>query len=208
MKLKPLHKILLGIFAVVIPLIILIILKLIFKWSWWVVSGYLIAIAVIALIVGITILIIRLKNKQKSEFKIDPDEAERLAIDKIKKDEYNPDNFFREDRLILRVGEGTEKTPVLWIWGKGTETLNRIDIIVNLIDPSKEICWMTNKPEKFVREQIRVLAQHPESNTVEERTIGRDEMGMPVTRIKTIKSNIEQQKKEEADKQAKEANSF
>lgn len=208
MKIKPIFKVLLAISALVIPIIILIVLKLVFKWSWWVVGGYLIAVVLISLISGIIYLIIKLNKKKNSEFKIDPDEAERIAIEKIKLDAYNPDNFFREDRLIKRVGQGTEKTPILWIWGKGTETLNRIDIIVNLVDHTKEICWMINKPEKFVLEQIKTLAQHPESNTVEERTIGRDEMGMPVTRIKTIKSTIEEKKKEEADKQATETNAY
>lgn len=208
MILKPIHKILLVISGILLPLITLIILKLVFNWSWWVIIWYLIIVFVVSLIIGIVILIIKLNKKKDSEFKIDPDEAERIAIEKIKMDEYNPDNFFREDRLILRVGQGTEKTPILWLWGKGTETLNRMDIIVNLIDSSKEICWMVNKPEKFVREQIKLLAQHPESSTVEERTIGRDEMGMPVTRIKTIKSSIEEKKKEEAEKQATETNAY
>jgi hypothetical protein len=177
--------------------------------SWWWTGGTLILYVVIGLIVGVIFLILKLRKKKPEELKIDPDDAEERAKWKLKYDTDNPDNFMREDRAIARVGQaGTERTPILWVMGKGSETLAKIDILVNLKNAKSEIVFLFNKKEDFVREAIRVLAENPEDQITEEKILGIDEMGRPTTTIKTKRMGIQEKKEIEEKKEAEESNAY
>ncbi|MCK9370146.1 hypothetical protein M0R04_09600 [Candidatus Dojkabacteria bacterium] len=177
--------------------------------SWWWTGGTIIIFAVIALIVTIIFLILKLRKKKPVEEAVDPKEAEERAKLMLKMDDDHGDNFVRESRTIMRVGQaGTDRTPVLWLMGKGSETKRRIDIIINLANAKKEIEFFFDKDETFVRECIRLIAENPESEVKEERVLGVDEFGRATTTIKTTRQTIAEKKEQEEKEKAEESNAY
>lgn len=209
---KPLTWVIIILCATIIPLgLIILITRVLLNphRSWWWMGGTLILYVFIGMVVGIIFLILKLRGKTKEELKIDPDDAEERAKWKLKYDEDNPDNFVREDRIIARVGQaGSERTPILWLLGKGSETLAKIDILVNLRNPKSEIVLLFNKKIDFVKEAIRVFAENPEDQITEEKILGIDDSGRPTTTIRTKRMSIQEKKEQEEKKEAEEQNAY
>jgi len=210
---KPIKWVIIILCATLIPLaLIIIITRAILSppASWWWTFGTLILYVFLGLIAGLIILIIKLrKKKPKEEAIIDPDDAEERAKVLLQCDDDNPDNFIREDRLIMRVGErGTTRTPVLWLKGKGSETLAKIDIIVNLNNSKKEIEFLFNKKEDFIKEAIRLIAENPAEEETSETVLGTDELGRPTTKVITKKMSVAEKKAEEEKKEGEVQNQF
>ena len=177
--------------------------------SWWWTGAILIFYAISGITVGIIFLVIKLKKKPQLRQKIDPQDAEERAKLYLKYDNDNPDNFIREDRMIMRVGQaGTERTPILWLMGKGSETRAKIDIVINLNNSKKEIEFLFNKKDAEIKEAIRLIAENTEQEVTEERVVGMDEFGRPTTTIKTKRMSLAEKKEEEEKKEAEELNAY
>ncbi len=179
--------------------------------SWWWFFGFLIFFVAIGLGAGILFLILKLlKYRSKPEkTKVDAKTAMEKAIREKQYDVHNPDNFTPYKRRIMRVGEaGSPRTPILWLKGNGSETGNRIDAIINLDNPTKEITWIENETDKEIREAIRSMAENPESEEVQTTTTGLGQYGQPMTTtvLKKVSRREAEQKKEEAE--ADRANTF
>lgn len=208
-KIKPIKWVIIILCATLIPLAtILIITRAILNppATWWWTFGTLIFEVVSGLIIGIIILIIRSRKKKTEEkTEIDPDDAEKRAKILLQEDDDNPDNFIRKDIVIKKVGRpGGTRTPVLWLMGKGSETNDKIDIIVNLNNPKKEIEFLHNKSDDFVKEAIRTIAEDPAE--IEETILGTDAFGNPQTKIRKV--SVEEKKKEEEKKEGEVQNKF
>lgn len=177
--------------------------------SWWWTIGTIIILFVIGVLIGVIILILKLRKKKPEELKINPEDAEERAKMMLTYDRDNPDNFIRKDRMIMRVGQaGTERTPILWLKGKGSETKSKIDIVINLNDPSKEIEFLFDKSDEFVKEAIRTIALNPAETEIEEKTVGLDAFGRPSTTIKTKKTTVAEKKEAEIKQKAEEKNAI
>lgn len=177
--------------------------------SWWWTGGIAIFFVVVGIIVGVVFLIIKLRMKQPDKIQQDPDDAEERAKYILIYDNDHPDNFIRKDRVIKNVGEaGKDRTPILWLMGEGSETKAKIDILVNLSDAKKYPLFLFNKSDKFVLDIITTYAENPERVEVEERILGRDEMGLPTTIVKTKRMSKAEQKEEEKKQEAEETNAY
>ena len=212
-KIKPIKWVIIILCATLIPLaMIIIITRAILSppASWWWTFGTLILYVFVGLVTGLIILIVKLRKKKPSEeTKVDPSDAEERAKMLLQCDDDNPDNFIREGRMIMRVGErGATRTPVLWLWGRGSETLKKIDIIVNLNCPEKEIEWFFDKDKSFTKEAIRLIAENPAEEETSETILGTDELGRPTTKVITKKMSIAEKKAEEEKKEAEVQNQF
>lgn len=171
--------------------------------SWWWTFGLLIIYGIIGLIIGIIYLVKFIGKKAPQEAKLTPQEAEAIATKKVLYDDSNPDNFIRtRDYVIQREGdEGKERTPILWLSGKGTETLDKIDLLINLNKPNQEILDLRNKTDEEVQEAIKKFAENPVNKIMEKRVVGRDDLGMPTTTIETTKMSSSEQPKQEEKKE-------
>jgi hypothetical protein len=196
--------------AVIIPLTaIIIITKVLMKprGSWWWFSGALIFYFIVGLAIGIIFLIFKLKSKKEPKIRLEPKDAREKAVYELKMDEDNPDNFIIKEQRIVRAGmQGYARTPIYWLHGKGSEKNEVIDALINLDNPKGEIVWQRGKSEKAILEIIRLMAENPESEITEERTIGIDEFGRPTTRVTTRKASIAEKKLEDEKKEADSAN--
>lgn len=209
---KPIYWVIIILSATIIPLgLVLLITRVILdppKSFWWF-GGTLIFYFIIGIVAGVIFLIIKLKKKVPEKLSIDPDDAEERAKMLLVYDNDNPDNFIREGRVIKRVGQsGSDRTPILWLWGKGSETQSKIDILVNLNNPKKEILLLFNKKEEFILESIRTLAENPESQETEERILGMDELGRPTTTVRTKRVTMMEKKEQDEKKEAEELNAY
>lgn len=206
---KPIYWILIISSAILIPNTMMIILILWLKLSWWWIILPMGADVLGGIITGVIILILKLSKRKPIEQVIDPEDAEQRAIHLLKYDNDNPDNFIRTDRIIKKVGEpGKDRTPILWLIGKGSETNSKIDMIVNLNNPKKEILILFNRSDEFVLESIRTIAENPAEQEIEETETTFDSEGRPHTRKlfkKTSKAVLEKAEKE---KEALESEAF
>jgi len=173
------------------------------RWLWMLFS-----IIIIVLgwsVAGIIILSTKIRKKPLPRAKIDIKRAKRKAQLEVTYDEDNPDNFKINATVIKRVGaEGSEKTPIAWFKGYGTETTNRIDVLMNLNKPDDEMIRVDKSTDKIIEGYIESFAENPDVKIIEERTQTRDQFGHPQESIKLIRSSSAQQReKEEKDKAEK-----
>ena len=195
--------------SIVIPLAIMITLIVLLDLSWWWILFPIILQILIGITTTIIIVILKIKKRPKEKLTLDFDDAEKRAIHLLKYDDDDPDNFIREDRIIKNVGEpGKERTPILWLQGKVSEMMKRKDILINLKDKTVYPLYLSNKTNEEVENIIKDYAENPEKVEIKETVSGRDEMGMPITTVKTKRiSRAEKQEKEDTEK-AEEANRF
>lgn len=209
---KPIYWVLIILSATIIPLgLIILITRVILDpaRSWWWTGGTLIVYAIFGLISTIIFLIIKLSKKKPTIQKIDADDAEERAKLLLLYDSDNPDNFIRTDRVIKKVGEaGKDRTPILWLMGKGSETESKIDILVDLTNDKTYPLYLFNKDDDYVLKTIEAFAENPEKVIREERVVGIDDFGRPATTIRTTKMSSAEKKEEEAKKEAEEASAF
>jgi len=208
MKLKPLTWVLIIVGTGLLPLItVLVITKFIMNppGTWWWFGGFLIAELILGGIIGLIFLFIRLSKEDEKPKGINSKDSKERAVYEIKWDKHNPDNFMVQGERICNVGQpGAERTPIHHLWGRGSETNNKIDFFVNLKDSTKKrlvFSYLMEANDNKINEVLRLMAINPETEIKEEKTITADEFGRPVTKITTKKVNEEQKKEEEAKKQ-------
>lgn len=193
--------------TIAIITIVVIILSLVFfislltNASWWWFFGTLIILVVVGTISAFAYLVYKLKNREPVKVRLDPKTAEDKAVNEIKYDEHNPDNFMIEKRRIVRVGEpGHERTTILHLQGKGTELGTRIDVVINLDNPKLEMSRIDGATDNIVERTIRQMAEHPEIEVLDKVTsfdpFGRPTMTQEIRRISQAQKEYEQKEKE------------
>jgi len=206
---KPIWWVLLISSIVLIPLVGLIILLVWLEISLWHIFwliGFDVIVGLIALIIYIWI---KWKKRPKDKLEIDPKDAEERVINAIKNDIENPDNFVIEMKRTLRVGEpGKERTPIRWLQGRGTEMMQKRDILINLNDEKGDFLDMVEKNEEYIINSAKIYAENPSSEIVEEKLMGLDEFGRPLTTVKTKKILTAEKKQQEEIEKAEEVNKF
>lgn len=210
---KLLSKVLLISGATLLPLIVvLFITRLVIDppATWWWFLGFLIAEVILGIISGVIFFIIHMSKQEEKPKGIDKNDSKERAVHDVKFDKYNPDNFIVEGERICNVGQpGSERTTIHHLWGKGSETGNKIDFFVNMKESTKKkliSSYIMEASEEKINEVLRLMALNPETEIKEEKTIVPDEFGRPVTKI-TTKKVSEQQKKEEQEKKEEELKS-
>lgn len=202
-KLKPLHWIIIISLAVVIPLsAVFVITRIIINppASWWWFFGVLILQAVVGVVFGIVMLIMKLQVAKPVKMRLDPKTAKDKAIHEKKYDPDNPDNFEVKKQVLMRVGEpNAPRTPVLWLSGRGSESNQQIDCVINLDNHKFEASWLDNATPNEIKDAIRLMAENPETEVVEQSTMGVDQFGRPTTTV--TKRMISQREKEEKEQQ-------
>lgn len=190
-----------GIVSLIILLFLLFVPVIAMDGSWWIFLGSLIGIAFIWMIIGIVVVIIRLKKIKPIVSKIDMSDAKNLVIHNMKYDEDNPDNFRVDRRVLMKIGrEGTEKTPIGYFEGVGTELNQKRIVVVNLNNPKKELSGLIDPTDKEISEAIRLMADNPPDPEVWEETITKmDLFNRPVvtTRVRKPSGVVEKAKQEE-----------
>jgi uncharacterized membrane protein len=191
-----------AVLSIILIIGVMIITKIILKgYSWWWTGGVSIFLAIFWFIVAVIIVLNKLRTLAPPEMKQDPKEAELRAIKSIKEDENNPDNFIPKERILMMVGEsGKPRTPVLWLPGTGSETQNRIDVLINLNSIKFEPYRMDNRTDDFVKQKIKTMAENPADEIEEERVIGMDKFGRPEERIisrKQSQAQVQEKKEKE-----------
>lgn len=206
MKIKPLTWVIVAcIFIILPPLIILFITRFIYEppasWGWLV--GCIVIQTVIALIIGVVIVMIKMSKHDDKPKGINKEDAFKRSQEYVLWHKTNPDNFIINGEIPLNVGEsGSERTPLVYFFGRGSESNLRIDFIVNLEDSTKKklVCsYLVGKEKNEVQEAINSMAKNPATEIKEEKITTPDEFGRPITKI-TTKRLTEQQKKEEEEK--------
>jgi hypothetical protein len=196
--------------VIILPLTAILLITRVFitpHKSWWWFFGALIFYFILSLIGGVIFLIFRLGKNKEPKIEIAPSDARAKAVLELKMDEDNPDNFMIEEQRIKRVGQsGYNRTPILWLHGKGSEKNQVIDALINLDNIKGETTWLRNKTEKQIIEAMSGMAENPESEIKEERSIGIDEFGRPMTKITTTKQSIAEIKLKEEKAEAENAN--
>jgi hypothetical protein len=179
--------------------------------SWWWTIGLILFYVFIGMVVGLILLIRKVIKKKPEEIKANINEAEAYAKNKLIYDD-NPDNFIREDKILMRVGSVgtsiTDRTPILWLIGSGSETKNKIDILINLKNPKEEILFLYNKKEEYIRKVIEQFAENPKEIIETEVIPGLDDFGRPQNRVVTRKVSSSQKKEEEKKEDAKVGNAY
>lgn len=196
------------IFIVLIPIAVMIIIPIaIYGKTWWFLWWTLIIEGSLGIIIGIIFLIAKLLNKSKIPIEKDIKEIIAEAVNELKNDEHDPDNFIIDKKPIWKIGEkGSEKTPILVLKGLGTESnLTRV-CIINLKNP-KEKTWLKGDDatdEQVLENAIKLSESQPEEEK-ERITTGRDQFGLPmITREITKPSHSEIEKQKEiADAESK-----
>jgi len=176
--------------------------------SWWWLGIPSIFFFLAWIIVGIIILVTRLRKKAPEKIKINLKDAKQRAIYEIKYDEDNPDNFKIDKYYFGRAGDKNfEQTPILILDGKGTELNERIVMIMNLNNPKHEITRLGDVSPEEVVKRANAMAEHPiEEEKKEQITIGTDIYGKPETKI-VRPTTMEKQEQEEKQK-AEESNAM
>lgn len=209
MKLRGRHWAIIAIISNIVPLgTVFVITQLIIDKdvSWWWFWSTLILQAVVWAIIGIVLLIKKFKKAEKPKIRISPKTATAKAIEELKKDLNNPDNFLIIDAVINKVGQqGKPITPILHLSGRGTETGDKIDAVINLNEPKGEISWLRNRTKLEIDKTIKLMAENPESEVIESTTTGQDMFGRPTSTTVTKKvreeEKIEHDEKQKADMQ-------
>ena len=178
------------------------------EWKWllfWILLG---VFGTAWLILGIVLLVKKLKKAEQKIEKIDPEGAIEKIKEKIKKDRDNPDNLQKDWSIIRKMGrKDKEPTPVLIVVFFGSELKHTRCFVVNLNNPKKEIAELkdgSGLPELIV--EANAIADYPEEVITEEETKGFMH-GMPQVSVKrTIPSSQKERdkitEKEKEDKSA------
>jgi len=203
---KPIYWVFIGVGFTLGLLAIVIFIPVVWlnRSAWWI-WGVLIFEAIVWAMIGIIFLFIRIRKKPEVKEKIDLSDAKKRAIYDVRFDEDNPDNFKVDSKILFRVGDkNKDPTPVAWLSGVGTEMKNRIDVLINLNNPKKEILRFDNSNDLEVKEIARTFAENPEDKIFSETKQTRDEYGNPTVITKVVKSSSidkkEQEEKEKAEK--------
>lgn len=212
MKLKPIHWLIIISVCVVVPLaFVFVITRLIMNppSSWWWFFGVLIIEAVLGIVSGIIFVVIKLQAQKPIKTRLDPKTAKEKAINDLKNDEDNPDNFVVEKQVLMRVGEpNAPRTPVLWLSGIGSELNQRIDAIINLDAQKLEITWLRNATENQIRDAVRLMAENPETEILEQSSQSLDAFGRPTITTTTRKISQREKEEKEQQKEADQANAL
>lgn len=186
-KIKPQHIFIgVGGFMIFLVIFVFIITKLVLDLSLWWTGGLLIIEAVIGLISGVSYLIYKLQRIESPVTRQDPTEIKQVIITEIQQDLENPDNFKIEKQRIINTGEPNKpKTQLVWFKGYGTELNNRIDVVVNLMNPKLEYSRLDGATDEEIKETIRQMAENPETEVVSKTTIAQDIFGRPVQTTET-----------------------
>lgn len=206
-----LWKIVLGIFGFFFPLVTALLIVLLADVSWWVlVITAIIDILIFLLIGAVWTIVYFWKRRPQAQAPFTTKLAIAQAVNDKKYDEDDPDNFLILKKRYLRVGDaGTERTLLIHLSGIGTEMNRRLDAIVNPTSVDQghmEISWLTNATPEEVKETARLMALHPAEEVKEERVIGSDPYGRPITRITTKKVTAAEKQAQEQKQETEEAN--
>jgi hypothetical protein len=204
-KLKTWQWIIISIVSFMFPLSAMFIITRILitpALSWWWFFGTLIGEIVIGMIIGVIILVLKLKKIEPIKTKLDVKTAREKAVYQKKYDSDNPDNFIIKKQIINNVGTaGKPITRVLHLQGEGSETEQEINAVINLDKPKLEISWFSNATESQIKEIVMKTAEYPESEIREERVVGYDPFGRElkqttVRKVSQIEKEIKEEKKE------------
>lgn len=168
--------------------------------SWWWFFVPFISIIVTDMIIGLVIIIVKFVKRKKPEVsKLNIRDAKRKAIYEMKMEDDNPDNFKIEQEKTMHIGEkGGEKTIVLLLEGYGTELRQKRIVIINMSNPKQKQTRLIDPEIEEVKECIRLIADNPPEEIVEETTTTVGPFGMPTTKTTIRKpSSVETTKKEE-----------
>jgi len=177
-----------------------LIVPIVSEWSWkWFFYPFVIIIAT-DIIVGIVIVIIKFARQKKPEVsKLNIRDAKRKAVYEMKMEDDNPDNFKIEQEKVMHIGEkGGEKTIVLLLEGYGTELRQKRIVIINMTNSKQKQTRLIDPTIEEVKECIRLIADNPPEEIVEETTTSMGQFGMPTTKTTVRKpSSVDATKKEE-----------
>lgn len=183
-------------FLLIVPVIIL-------DKSWWWFFAPFIFFAFVGIIVGIIFLVLKLRKPKPTIIKIDMKDAKHRVIEEVKNDEDNPDNFKIDKSKLFKIGEkGAERTPIGVFDGYGTEKNERRVAVVNLNNPKKETTHLPDPSEKEIEEAIRLIADNPPEEKIQESTsvfdpfTGRSITSTRIGKPSQYTKQIEQEKKE------------
>lgn len=197
-------KVLIAVGSSLLFLIILLILVLILKWNTWVFFGVLIAFAVGWIVTGIILIIKYLNDKKPKLEQIELEEALAMAKSYSINHVDNPDNFIYKDHWIRKVGEqGTEKTAMLTIRGKGTELLEDRYFVINKKN-KEEFSLLINPSKEIIEQKIIELSDSQPTPVITEQVADVDAFGRPTTKFVTKTTSRAEIKKQEEEKKAEE----
>ena len=166
------------------------------RWVWILPS--ILAVVIGWSIVGISMFIIRLRKKPIVRQKLDIGTARKKAVTEVMMDEDNPDNFVIDKQVLGRKGEpGSEKTPIVWFQGKGTETSKTINILTNLNDPKGESIRIDDAPDDKIETLMEQFAENPDVKVIEERIQSMGQWGQPEIKTTITRSAGKKEDKEE-----------
>ncbi len=206
---KPIYWVLLIAGLSSIPMILIFILIIIFEITWWALLITFVIEMVLGMIIGAIWLWIKLSKRPKEKLTIDPEDAEERAIHMLKYDLEHPDNFKRKNRVIENVGEpGKERTKVLWLRGEVSETMQKADILINLNNPNLYPIYIFGNSDEEVKKIIRGYADNPAMEETREIITEPNELGQPITKVRTTKISREEKKEKEEIEKATEVNAF
>ena len=211
MKLKPWHLVVISISIVVVSLLTVFLITRVFmdpQGSWWWFFSVLILECLIGVIIGVVFLVRYLRGGEEVKTRANVQDAVVKAVEELKNDPYDPDNFLVKQRILRNEGVGEPTTPVLTIIGKGTEMNDAIVCVVNL-NNLREKTWLRNpKSDEEVRWASKLLADKPERDVPLEITRGVDLFGRPHETIKTRKVSREEKERQEEKEVAEVADAF
>ena len=209
-KMKLWKKILLGVGGTLLLWGILIAIILIWTITWILFF----AIAGISLFVWVIISTILLYQKfwlkkVPEVMKVNLEDLRERVKYMMKNDRDNPDNFFIEKQIPMKIGErGAEKTIIWKFIGKGMELMQNRVVLVNAKNPD-EMAILIEPAQEEINEVAIKMAEHQPDIVVSE-TIpgGVDEFGRPITRIRITRPTQAQVKEEKEKEEAIERSAF
>lgn len=199
---KTWKKVLIGAGISVFLLLVALILKLVFDWSWWVVGGTGIAFGSGWIVFGIVFLVLKLTKKDPEVLVTNLEDVEELIKHKMKYDQENPDNFVIEKRRLWKIGEpGSERTPIAVFIGYGSELLENRIVLVNLKNPTEMSVLIEETLEDAMKEAVKMSEHQPDIMTREILPGGIDEFGRPQPTRVIVKSQSRAEVKEKKEEE-------
>ncbi len=192
-----------GILLIMIPLFLAIFDKI----SW---LAFALIIFLFITLVGATFLGIKLRKSSKEPDKIiseiEPKEALEILEDKLI-EEY-ADHFMIEGQTTVNEGgANVEKTPILWVWGKGFHGGKWINMMMSL--NTKRIAIVIGGDATEIKEALRALAENPKIEETLEPIVRIDPFtGEKVTGTRIKRQTVQQRKKEEEEKEQDEREAY
>jgi len=181
-------------------------LTIVNEWSWKAFVITSISEASLFFIGGFIYVIIKFRKRPIEQQEVNIKEAVEFTKHEILHETDNPDNLKIEEIKLRRIGaEGKEPTPILIVYGKGTEMGQNRVIIRNMNNYKKEKTSLIDPIKEEIIEGIFTMAEYPPAQITEEIKQSL-EYGIPTTYIKrNIPSSTSQRKeieKQEAEKQS------